>query len=186
VIATVGATRHPEATRNRTWIAAWGVLGIAVTFVEAIARLGHRAWSQLADDGTSGQWLVLAAATAGLTYVEGYRALQRRFAPSVVARSFEVATRGPPLWAVLAPLYAVSLVGAPPRVITRSALGVAAIVACVLVVRGLPAPARGIIDGAVAIALGWGLVALLACFVQALVRRARARSPATRRDPEAH
>jgi hypothetical protein len=65
---------------------------------------------------------------------------------------------------VLAPLYAVSLIGAPARTLARAAVGVAMIVVCVLLVRELPAPWRGIVDGAVAVALTWGLVALIVCF----------------------
>lgn len=158
--------------RGRIWVAGWGVFGVAATFVEAILRLGARAREELAGDLTPTQWAVLVGLTIVLGYGEGYRALQRRFAPSVVARSLEAASRERIAWAVFAPLYALSLIGAPARTIVRSFAGVAAIVACVLVVRELAAPWRGIVDGAVCFALSWGLVALLACFASALAERA--------------
>lgn len=163
--------------RARTWIAAWGVLGVAATFVEAILRLGGRAVAELGGDVTPLQWVVFAVTTLVMVYGEGYRALQRRFAPSVVVRAFEAADRGRPLWAVLAPLYAIALVGAPPRVIARAALGVVLIVGCVLLVRELSAPWRGIVDGAVGLALTWGLVALVACFASALAVRVPGGAP---------
>jgi len=169
----------------RLWIAAWGVLGVAATFVEAIARLGQRALSELSGDLSTVHWVVFVVATIVMTYGEGYRALHRRFAPAVVARALELAAHERTTWFVLAPLYAISLVGAPPRVIARSALGVAGIVACVVIVRELASPWRGIVDGAVAVALGWGLVALLARFASALaeVIASRRATPASVRRP---
>ncbi len=150
---------------RRHVIALWGVLGVAATFVDAIVRLAMRAGIELAGELSLAHWLVLGILTIVMTYIEGHLALQRRFAPSVVARARAAAEHGRPLWAILAPLYAVSLIGAPPRVIVRAAFGITMIVVCVVVVRQLPAPWRGIIDAAVAAALAWGLVALLACLV---------------------
>lgn len=146
--------------QRTTWIALWAVLAIAATFVDGIVRLGMRAYAEMSPGISVGQWIAFALLTLMMTYVEGYRALQRRFVPSVVSRA--CAASSEPLWAVLAPLYAVSLVGAPPRTIARSFLGITMIVLCVVLVRQLPSPWRGIIDGAVACALSWGLFALLA------------------------
>lgn len=150
--------------RPSIWIAGWGVLAVAATFVEAIARLGGRACRELSGDVTAGQWAALIVLTIMMAYVEGYRALQRRFVPSVVARAHEAARSQRHLWWILAPLYALSLVGAPSRTIARVLVGIAMIVICVLLVRELPTPWRGICDGAVAVALAWGLISLIACF----------------------
>lgn len=155
---------------RRTWIMAWGTLGIAATFVEAIVRLAIRAGAQLSGEVSPAQWLALAALVVAMAYIEGYRALQRRFAPSVVARAMEAADSGRTAWAVLAPLYAISLIGAPGRAIARSAFGVTMIGVSVHLVRVLPAPWRGIVDAAVGVALVWGLVALLSCFATSLAR----------------
>jgi hypothetical protein len=156
--------------RRATWITVWAGLAIAATFVEAIARLTTRAWTELSQGLSAGQWVALAVLTVTMTYVEGYRALQRRFVPSVVARACE-AGRDSRRWTVLAPLYAISLVGVPPRVAVRSAVGIAMIVICVIVVRHLDAPWRGIVDAAVSSALAWGFVALVAGFVGAIGER---------------
>ena len=153
---------------RRTWIFAWGTLGIGATFVEAIVRLAARAGAQLSGEVSPGQWLALAVLVVAMAYIEGYRALQRRFAPSVVARATEAADSGRTMWAILAPIYAISLIGAPGRTIARSAFGVVMIGVSVHLVRALPAPWRGIVDAAVAVALVWGLIALLSCFAATL------------------
>jgi len=108
------------------------------------------------------EWLLLAAITAAFVYGEGVRALQRRYVPFVLRRLRQL--RGEDtaaLHRVLAPLYAMALIAAPPRELMRAWAGLLAIVAAVLVVRGLPEPGRGMIDTGVAAALAWGLVALL-------------------------
>lgn len=156
--------------RRTTWITVWAGLAIVATFVEAIARLMTRAWTELSHGLSAGQWVALVVLTVTMTYVEGYRALQRRFVPSVVARACEAGRDGR-RWTVLAPLYAISLVGVPPRVAARSALGIVMIVICVILVRHLDAPWRGIVDASVGSALTWGGVALVAGFVGALGER---------------
>jgi hypothetical protein len=163
--------------QRTTWIALWGVLAIAGTFVDGIVRLGMRAYTEMSPGISAGQWIAFALLTLMMTYIEGYRALQRRFVPSVVTRAWKAGAR--PLWATLAPLYAVSLVGAPLRTIARSFLGISMIVLCVVLVRQLPSPWRGIIDAAVACALGWGLIALLASCASAVAGTYQVRRGAT-------
>lgn len=138
----------------------WAVLGVALTFAEAILRLGTLAFSTLAGGLSTFQWGVLVSSTLGLTYVEGYRALQRRFAPALIARAATLDARRPQV-VLLAPLYALSLLGADARSTARAYVGVALIVLAVVLVRALPSPWRGIADTAVAVALSWGLVTLL-------------------------
>ena len=161
--------------RIKLHVAAWAVGGIALTFVEAIARLGLRGWRAV-EGGLSGpQWLALVGMTLALGYFEGHRALQRRFAPDVVARALELA--GQPITARswLAPLHATSLLGSDRAALARAWLAVAAIAGAVAIVRALPDPWRAIIDLAVASALAWGLVALLVKFAEATRLGASAR-----------
>lgn len=164
-------------TKTRTWIAVWGVVGIAATFVDAIGRLGLRAHLELRGGITPIEAIVLIALTATFVYGEGVCVLQRRFAPVVVARSLEAARSGSTWWAIAAPLYAVSVVGAPARTIVRAVVGIALIVGCVIAVRQLPAPWRGIVDAAVASALTWGLAALAVAAYRALARPRPAAEP---------
>lgn len=140
--------------------AVWGVAGVAASFVEAIARLGARAWETI-DAGLSPvHWLALALTVGFFGYFEGDRALRRRYAPFVVARARAIGG-GSAAKLVFAPFYAAGLVGNAPRSLLRAWVGVAAIVAAVLLVRLLPFPWRGIVDAGVTVALAWGLVALL-------------------------
>jgi hypothetical protein len=153
---------HPIITAPTSRVAAvWGLFGVATTFVEAIYRLGARALEAMGEGLSPVQWATLALITATLVYFEGYRALQRRFAPRVVQRALAVGAE-PVRWQLLAPLYVLSLVGAPRKELARGWLAVGLIVAAVFAVRAMPEPWRGIVDGAVACALCWGLLALLA------------------------
>jgi hypothetical protein len=62
---------------------------------------------------------------------------------------------------VLAPLYALGLLGADRGTRLRAYVSVFLIVLAVLIVRACSEPWRGIIDGAVAAALAWGLGAMM-------------------------
>jgi hypothetical protein len=153
---------HPIITAPASRFAAvWGLFGVAATFVEAIYRLGARALEAIEQGLSPVQWATLALSTVTLVYFEGYRALQRRFAPRVVQRALAVGAE-PLRWKLLAPLYVLSLVGAPRKEFARGWLAVGLIVGAVFAVRAMAEPWRGIVDGAVACALSWGLVALLA------------------------
>jgi hypothetical protein len=152
-------------------VSGWAVLSVAATFVEAIYRLSIHALLTLRADLSPGEWLALLTSVVTFAYGEGYRALQRRFAPHVVTRAFEIGARPLRVYTLpIAPLYSLSLVAAPRRVLARAWLGVTLIVCAVLVVRALPFPWRGIIDAGVAVALAWGLCALFLEFL----RRCRA------------
>ena len=107
------------------------------------------------------EWVAFLLLAAAFVYGEGVRALGRRWVPAVVARARELGPQSPLWQRVLAPLYAMSLVGASRVVLARAWVGVALIVLAVLVVRALPDPWRGIVDGAVALALSWGLVVIV-------------------------
>jgi hypothetical protein len=151
-------------------VSAGAVSLIALTFVESIHRLGARAISTVQAGLSFGQWLALLAIVVGFLYVEGHRALQAKFAPLVVSRAFEIGSRKLCLATLLsAPLYCVSLIGAPRRALVRAWLAVALIACAVWLVRALPSPWRGLVDAGVTAALAWGLCALILEFS----RRAR-------------
>jgi hypothetical protein len=164
-------------------IAVWAVAGVGLLFLEGILRLGARAVS-FVQGGLDGlEWLGLVLVVALFTYGEGHRALQRHFAPAVVARALSAGARLTGCMSVLAaPLHAMSLVGAERRVLARAWAGVALIVLAALCVRMLPMRWRGIVDAGVASALAWGLVAIVARFFGAIrngeTRPARCSPPA--------
>lgn len=141
---------------------AWALLGVILLFAFATVRLGAQGIATVRGGLESVEWVVLVALTGAFVYAEGYRALQRRYAPFVVRRARALSRERSPWLRLLAPLYAMSLVGAPARNVLRAWAGVLAIVLAVAVVRALPEPWRGIVDLAVAAALAWGTVAVLA------------------------
>jgi hypothetical protein len=154
-------------------VASWAVGAVTLMMLDAMFRLGHRA--ALAFEGPAGplHWAACAASVAFFCYVEGHRALQKKFAPMVVSRAVTSGAQATGGLAVLtAPLYAMGLCGGAPREVARAWSGALLIVAAVVVVRSLPAPWREVVDSGVAAALGWGAVALLATFVRAMRRAA--------------
>jgi hypothetical protein len=171
---TVGsAMQQSGVLATQRWnvaVGVWSVVGVGATFVEAIYRLGTRAIGTIESGLAVREWVALAIGVLLLGYAEGYRALQRRFVPHVIERvlSPDVDYARSPASAVFAPLHAVALLGAGRQATLRAYASVGLIVAAVLVVRGLPHPWRGIVDAAVAVALSWGLVALMVQFVTAL------------------
>lgn len=156
-------------SRRTLVIALWAVGGLALTFVEAVLRLGGRALQTVQQGLAVGHWLALVGCVVLLGYFEGHRALQRRFAPAVVTRALSAGEQLHGCFPVIgAPLFALGLFGAPRPTIVRTWLGIALIVLAVLGVRALPPVWRGIVDAGVAFALTWGLFALLLQFTRAL------------------
>lgn len=151
-------------------IAAWGVAWVSLLLGRAIARLGPLALDPWHEGMmTSGQkalyvgWLVLNA------YLEGYRGFQLRFSPRVVSRAVYLGQNPRPLWVLLALPFCMSLFHTTRRQMTVSWTFIVAIVLLVWVVRSVPQPWRGIIDGGVVLGLAWGLLVIWALFVRYLM-----------------
>lgn len=169
-------TTEQRSTPNRAelWLALWAVGAVGLSLLEGALRLSVRAALGLRSGLSLEQLLTLGVTLGCFCYFEGYCALQTRFVPAVVARAF-AAPPGPITWprALLAPLFAVSLFGAPRRERLRAWAGVLAIALAIAVVRSLPDPWRAIVDASVAAALWLGLVALLWQLKAALAQRLR-------------
>lgn len=140
----------------------WSLVGVCLLFSFAIFRLGRRGVEAMALGLTPGQWLALVAFTAGFVYVEGVIALQRRWVPRLLGRARELRAESRLPYRAIAPLYGMSLVAAEPTRMLRSWALVLGIVAAVILISRLPEPWRGIIDLAVAAALAFGLVSIVA------------------------
>jgi hypothetical protein len=155
--------------------AAWGVFGIAAMLAQALSRLIPIAWEPLRDGQlTAAQGALYAAWVIFTAYSEGYRGFQKSFSPNCAARAMSLARSPTVLRAILAPAYLMSLFAAPRRRLISSWLLVIGITILVILVRALPQPWRGIIDGGVVVGLGWGLASLLYC--SAVAFRALSRS----------
>jgi hypothetical protein len=160
------AIQLPVLMQSNLLVRVWALVGITILFGEAIVRLGMRAVRTIQAGLTTHEWAMLVAVTAMFLYFEGWRGIQGRYAPFVVERLTRLRTERGLGMRLLAPLYAMALVGATRRQLTRAWLGVAAVVAAILIVRALPDPWRGIIDFGVSAALLWGLAAIIILSLQ--------------------
>jgi hypothetical protein len=138
----------------------WGVSGVALLFASAAYRLGERGIDTIAGGLSAPQWLVLAALTVVFVYGEGVRALERKYVPHVMRRVELLRGERRTWYRLLAPLHALTLIGAARGLLLRAWAGTAAIAIAVVIVRSFPEPWRGITDFAVAAALAWGTWAL--------------------------
>jgi hypothetical protein len=134
------------------------VTGVAAIFIDAIFQLGRRGVITMRAGLEPVEWIALVVVLVLFVYGEGERALGRRWMPHVLERARELERSASLPNRLLAPLYAMSLIGAPGRVLARAWIGVALIVMAVLIVREFPEPWRGIVDLSVAAALTWGFV----------------------------
>jgi hypothetical protein len=154
----VTTTAGPRPGTPAMW---WGVIGVGLLFASASFRLGARGLHTIGAGLSPGQWLLLVLLTIAFVYGEGIRALQRKYVPHVMTRIELLRGERRPWYRLLAPLHAMSLIGAPTRILLRAWAGVFAIVAAVVIVRSFPEPWRGITGFAVAAALAWGATALI-------------------------
>ena len=135
--------------------------GVAALFVDATFQLGRRGIATMRAGLEPLEWLAFALLVVAFVYGEGVRALARRWVPATIDRAFRLGADSPLTHKLLAPLYAMTLIGAPRPALARAWVGVLLIVLAVLVVRALPEPWRGIVDFAVAGALAVGLTAIV-------------------------
>ena len=146
---------------------AWGTTGVMALLGQAIYRLTPQALEPLVHGSLTPfqvvlyvGWVVIAA------YTEGYRAFQGRFSPRVVARALYLAKNREPWRVALAPLFCMSFFHATRRALISAWTVTCLVLLAVVVVRQLPQPWRGIVDGGVVVGLSWGLLAIAANVVQ--------------------
>jgi hypothetical protein len=181
---TTAADPPPDSVHLRDlgarWaIVIWGVGGVIALLAQALVKLTPFALEPLAIGSLSlGQGALYAGWIVTNAYMEGYRGFQKRFTPRVVSRAFHLATRPRPSvgHVVLAPLFVMSLLHASRRGLVTAWGLVLGITAVVAVVRHLPQPWRGIVDGGVVVGLTWGAASLLVHLV-ATARAGRAAPP---------
>ncbi len=150
-------------------IATWGVLGVALLLLQAVVRLTPIALEPLRSDGlTAGQAAVYVAWVVTSLYTEGYRGFQKAFVPRTIARAFHLPHVGRPLLFALAPAFCMGLIHATRRRLLTSWTIVLLIIVAVVLVRQLPPPWRGVVDGGVVAGLLYGIIALAVAFRRAL------------------
>lgn len=89
-------------------------------------------------------------------------------------RAFGLKRQPRPVYVVLAPLYAMSLVGDSARRMLGAWSMIAAIVVMIVLVRQLPPTARAIVDAAVSASLAWGILEICARYMLRLPRELHA------------
>ncbi|MDD3610234.1 MAG: hypothetical protein PHI49_10845 [Halothiobacillaceae bacterium] len=151
--------------------AIWGVGGVSLLLAWAIVRLSERAWEGWQYDFGWMHWVLFAGWMVFMVYGEGYRGFQKAFSPRVVARAAYLRANPNPLHVLLAPLFCMGFIHATRkrRIVSFSVTG--GVVLLVLLVSLLPQPWRGIIDAGVVAGLSYGLLAIGAFALSALLGR---------------
>lgn len=164
----------PRTPSNRArLIAAWGVVGVTILFGQAIARMAPIAIEPWIERQMNAWQMALYIAWLGFNgYAEGYRAFQKKWCPRVVKRAFHLGRHPKALRVLLAPFFCMSLFHSTRRGLTVAWSVVSLVVVAVVLVRQLPQPWRGIVDGGVVLGLGWGLVVLWGLFARAFAEGA--------------
>ena len=124
-------------------------------------RLGSRGIATVREGLGPPEWAALVVLTLAFVYGEGVRAIGRRWVPHFIERAREVRNVRSLVVRLLAPLHGLSLIAASRGQLVKAWAGVTAIAAVVWLVQRFPDPWRGITDFAVAVALLWGLGAIL-------------------------
>ena len=158
-------------TQNRPnlFIASWGVFGVLALLGQAIVRLGLLALEAFKhSDMDLTKWGVLCVWVVVNAYYEGYKAFQLGFSPRVVARAMHLAQTPTPMSALFAPLYCMSFFHATRRGKIVAWVILIMVLSFIVFLRYVPQPWRGIIDAGVVVALIWGAVSMIFCYVRAM------------------
>lgn len=156
--------------RRTHWAAVWGILGVLALLGRALWRLTPIAVEPLRSGQMSGlQAAIYAAWVVFNAYFEGYRAFQLRFSPRVVQRALHLADNPRRAHVLLAPIFCMGFFHATRK--TRAlAWGTALmVIGFITLLRYVPQPWRGIVDGGVVVALLWGSLAIVYYFVRGLL-----------------
>lgn len=145
----------------------WGLTGVFALIGSAVYRLTPLAVNAFSYEFLWYHWAVFALVLLFMAYVEGYRAFQQGFSPRVAARAKYLNDRPVLFHSLLAPFFCMAYFHAPRRRKITSISVTLGIIVLIILVRLLPQPWRGIVDGGVVVGLAWGLVSLLVFSVQA-------------------
>lgn len=151
-------------------IAAWGVVGVSFLLGQAIVRMTPIALEPWQEGTMSPLQMGLYLGWVALNaYLEGHRGFHLRFSPRVVSRAFYLGSKPKLLWIVLAVPFCMSFFHAKRRQMIVSWVLLLTIASLVILIKYVPQPWRGIIDGGVVIGLLWGLGSLWWYFLRAFL-----------------
>lgn len=151
-------------------IASVGIAWITFLLVRPIYRLSGLALQPWLD-GTlttplKALWIVWFAANG---YFEGYRGFQRRFSPRVVGRAVYLGDNPTFLRVLFALPFCLSLFHAKRAQLIFRWSFITVLYTVIYLVKFVPQPWRGILDGGVVVGLAWGLVAVWYFFARYLL-----------------
>ena len=145
----------------------WGLTGVFALIGSAVYRLTPLAVNAFSYEFLWYHWVVFAFVLLFMAYGEGYRAFQQGFSPRVAARAKYLNDRPRLIHSLLAPFFCMAYFHAPRRRRITSISVTIGIIVLVILVRLLPQPWRGIIDGGVVVGLVWGLISLFIFSIRA-------------------
>ncbi len=157
--------------------ALWGLIGVSFLLASAIYRLTPVALDAFFLTLTWYHWAFLACVLVFMAYAEGYRAFQKGFSPRVAARARYLRTHKNVIHIILAPLFCMGYFHTTRRRQIASLSVTTGIIILIILVRLLPQPWRGIVDGGVVVGLAWGLISLAVFGFQAFTGERFRHSP---------
>ena len=161
----------PDITWPGRLAAAWAIGGVVLLLASAVWRLTPLAIDAFAEPLTWIHWAFAVPWIVFMAYSEGYRGFQKGFSPRAVVRAWSLLGRPRLHHVLLAPAIAMGWIHATRKRLVVSWCLTMGIVGLVLLVRILPQPWRGLVDGGVILGLGWGLAAIAVHTIGALTGR---------------
>jgi len=132
--------------------------------IMAIYRLSPYTFELLQQPLSLVHYVALVGSCLFMAYSEGYKGFQKSFSPRVVSRARCLLTDDAKLhWRLLAPLFCMSWFAAPRKRKIVVAILTLMIVCCVVGMKYVPQPWRGIIDAGVLVGLSWGIASIIYC-----------------------
>ena len=153
--------RETDSLKSKL-ITTFAVLWVSALLLRAVERLTLAALVPIREDMlTPGLAVVYVLWMVFQGYMEGYRGFQQRFCPRVVARAVHLGRNPRLLHVLLAAPFCLTLFHAPMRKLVARYVFLACLITLIALVRQLPQPYIGIIDGGVVLGLVWGVAGLL-------------------------
>jgi hypothetical protein len=164
-----GKTSGLKYIMIRNLLGVWGVLQVSTLIGNAVYRLIPVALQPFQkNDLQPYQWGLYLAFCSFMGYFQGYKGFQKKFAPLVVSRAFNLYNNLSILNLLLAGPYSMGMFNASKKRMIASwglAIGVSALAKFV---KYLSYPYKSIVDGGVVFGLSYGTTSLLFCAVGAL------------------
>lgn len=156
-------TDSPSSPHSATGTvaAAWGIAGFIFLLIRGVQRITPQVVEASGADLDMVHWAAAAVSILVFGIGEGYVAIQKHYMPRLLSRADRLRRNPRPVYAVLAPLYCMGLIGWDVNTTTRGWSMVAAIIVMVIIVRRIASPWQEIILAGVAVALAWAAVAAI-------------------------